>query len=45
MHAFEVSFDRGFDQQEFYNMVTELGDLDPAARHLTRPRHLRSLCR
>src|SRR5499425_1421945 len=24
MHAFEVSFDRPFDQQEFYNMVTEL---------------------
>jgi hypothetical protein len=23
-HAFEVSFDRPFDQQEFYNMVTEL---------------------
>ena len=24
MHAFEVSFDRPFDQQEFYNMVTRL---------------------
>lgn len=24
MHAFEVSFDRPFDQQEFYSMVTEL---------------------
>ncbi len=24
MHAFEVSFDRPLDQQEFYNMVTEL---------------------
>jgi len=24
MHAFEVSFDRPFDQREFYNMVTRL---------------------
>src|SRR5258707_11998873 len=24
MHAFEVSFDRPFDQQEFYDMVTRL---------------------
>jgi N,N-dimethylformamidase beta subunit-like, C-terminal len=24
MHAFEVSFDRPFDQQQFYSMVTEL---------------------
>ena len=24
MHAFEVSFDRPFDQQQFYNMVTRL---------------------